>query len=136
MVKSLYSEHRGLPFLKQGDPVTERVRDSVQRWMERFGHLSHYSSIAEMSEDIGVSEDQLKHYVHTHYGKRLLVWQKDLRIEEAKALLLAYPHYSVSVIGEMVGILDKSNFKKQFTETVGMSPRAWREHHAASGPNP
>lgn len=126
MVKSLY----------QQNPVAERVRDSLQRWMERFGHLSQYSSIAEMAEDIGVHEDQLKHYVHTHYGKPLLVWRKELRIEEAKALLLAYPDYSVSVIGEMVGILDKSNFKKQFTETVGMSPRAWREQNAASGQNP
>ena len=136
MVKSLYSEHRGFPFPPQRDPVTERVRVSLQRWMERFGHLSQYSSVAEMAEDIDVPDDQLRRYVRTHYGKSLLVWRKEVRIEEAKALLLAYPDYSVSVIGEMVGILDKSNFKKQFTETVGMSPREWRERNAASGQNP
>ena len=29
----------------------------------------------------------------------------------------------------MVGIDDKSNFKRQFTELTGLSPRQWRERH-------
>ena len=44
-------------------------------------------------------------------------------------LLLAYPGLPVSLVGEMVGIADKSNFKRQFADLAGMSPREWRERH-------
>jgi transcriptional regulator GlxA family with amidase domain len=56
-------------------------------------------------------------------------WRKDLRIREARHLLLDYPDLPVSVIGEMAGIVDKSNFKRQFCQATGMTPRRWREKH-------
>ena len=55
--------------------------------------------------------------------------EKELRIMEAQQLLLDYPELPVATVGQMVGIDDKTNFKRQFEQIVGMSPRAWREKH-------
>ncbi len=85
--------------------------------------------MAEIAEDVGVPADRLAVWVRIHTGKTLLGWRKELRIEVAKRLLLEYPDLPVSTVGLMVGIDDKSNFKRQFTEAVRLSPRQWRERH-------
>ena len=41
-----------------------------------------------------------------------------------------------ATVGEMVGIDDKSNFKRQFADVVGMPPRLWREKHSRRTENP
>ena len=104
-----------------------RIGGAVDRWMQSRGYLKQLATVAEIAGDVGVPADQLSIWVRVHKGNTLLGWRKELRIGEAKRLLLEFPELPVSTIGLMVGIDDKSNFKRQFTETVGLSPREWRE---------
>ena len=106
-----------------------RITEAVNRWVEARRYLRQLGSVGEIAADIGVPADQLAVWVRIHTGKTLLGWRKELRIEEAKRLLLEFPDLPVSTVGLMVGIDDKSNFKRQFTETVHLTPRAWRECH-------
>ena len=82
-----------------------------------------------VAADIGVPADQLSIYIRVHKYKSVLNWRKELRIQEAREMLLSYPELPISVIGEMVGIDDKTNFKRQFRQVMGTRPRDWREQH-------
>ena len=105
------------------------VRRAVSAWVSENGYERPLPTVTDIAADIGVPEAQLNRFIRSWYDKGVLSWRKELRIEEAKRLLLSLPDVPVSEIGRLVGIEDKSNFRKQFTELVRMSPRAWREEH-------
>lgn len=107
----------------------QRVGHCVEAWLQEKGYLRPLTTIEEIADDIGVEPDQLTAYLHRKNGKNVLGWRKGLRLEEAKRLLLDRPDRSIASIARMIGIDDKSNFKRQFTEMVGMSPQQWRERH-------
>jgi two-component system response regulator YesN len=54
-------------------------------------------------------------------------WRTTLRIEDAKIILLDNRELPISLVGEMVGFSDRSNFHRQFTKIAGCSPKKWRE---------
>jgi AraC-like DNA-binding protein len=54
-------------------------------------------------------------------------WRTELRIEEAKRLLLKDRNISTNLVGEMAGFSDRSNFHRQFVKIVGCSPRQYRD---------
>lgn len=109
--------------------LQQRIREAVNAWVEQKGYTKPLPSLDSVAADIGIPSDQLNIHIRIRTRKSVLCWRKELRIREARQLLLEYPDIPISVIGEMVGIDDKSNFKRQFEQLVGMPPRAWREKH-------
>ncbi len=105
------------------------VRKAVSAWVSENGYERPLPTVTDIAAAIGVPEAQLNRFIRSWYDKGVLSWRKELRIEEAKRLLLSLPDVPVSEIGRLVGIEDKSNFRKQFTELGRRSPRAWREEH-------
>ena len=61
--------------------------------------------------------------------KKFLTWRKELRINDAKDLLLMHPNAPACHIGFVVGLCDKSNFRQQFREVVGCTPLEWRKRN-------
>ena len=106
-----------------------KVREAVNRWILRRGFAKELPTLEQIADDIGVPAELLSIYIRTRTRKSVLSWRKELRIREARRLLLRFPDLPVSVIGEMAGIGDKSNFKRQFCQATGMTPRRWREKH-------
>ena len=106
-----------------------RVRQSVDAWVMNKGYTKPLVSVEDIAGDIGVPADQLARDIHIAKRKPVLSWRKELRLEEARYLLVALPELPVSTIGEMVGIEDKSNFRKQFTQFTGVSPLEWRKRY-------
>lgn len=109
--------------------LLQRARDAVDAWVEQKGFTKPIVSLEGLASDIGIPADQLNIYIRLLARKSVLAWRKSLRIREACRLLLDYPDIPISVVGEMVGIDDKSNFKRQFEQIVGMQPRVWRDKH-------
>ena len=109
--------------------LDERIGTAVAAWVQDKGYVKSLVTLEEIAQDVGVPSDQLSAYIRLHEQCHVLAWRKRLRIAEAMDLLLAYPGLPVSLVGEMVGIADKSNFKRQFADLAGMSPREWRERH-------
>lgn len=104
-----------------------RIRRAVEAWVRTKGYIKPMATVEEIAADVGVHPDQLGSYIRRVSGQSLLSWRKSLRVAEAKFLLVEYPDLPFSSISLMVGIEDKSNFRKQFTEETGMTPRQWRE---------
>ena len=56
-------------------------------------------------------------------------WRTGARINEAKILLLRDKTIPAALVGEAVGINDKSNFRCLFRRVTGMTPAQWRLKH-------
>lgn len=80
----------------------------------------------QVAEDLGVSQDTLSAYFRIHVGKPFLIWRGEVRIDEAARLLLEHPDIPVYAAGVMVGIPDKSNFRRLFRKFKGCRPTQWR----------
>lgn len=110
-----------------------RIREAVEAWVLDKGYTRPLAGGREVAADIGVPADQLTLFIRKEAGMPLLSWRKKLRIREAQQLLIDHPELPLSVIGEMVGIDDKSNFRRQFIDETGMSPRQWRARKTREG---
>ncbi len=113
--------------------MQHRTAEAVRAWLDQKGYTKALATQQAIAADIGVPSDQLRIYIRIRHHCSVLAWRKELRVLEACQLLLDYPDLPISVIGEMVGISDRSNFKRMFGQSKGMSPRAWREKHATGG---
>lgn len=109
--------------------MQQRIRAAVDEWIEQKGYTRLLPTLNSLAADIGIPSDQLTVHIRMRTRKSVMAWRKELRIREARRLLLDFPDLPISVIGLMVGIDDKSNFKRQFEQLVGVPPRIWREKH-------
>lgn len=97
----------------------------LDRWTRDKGWLED-QSMDDVAKLLGVRKEQLSLYFHTYIGKSFIQWRRELRIEEAMRRLLEDKTIPTALIGESVGINDKSNFRRQFKELTGYTPAEWR----------
>lgn len=102
----------------------------VQQWVQAKGYRLPHRTLQEAAENIGTSSVKLHRYCINSLGMDFRAWRSSLRIEDAKKLLSEEPSLSSSRIARIVGINDRSNFFRQFTETTGLSPEEWRKSHS------
>ncbi len=117
----------------QGRINTRKTLDKVEkrlaRWIRDCKHHESYDSMEEILDELGLTNGELTIYCSRVLNKKFLTWRKELRIEDAKRLLMENPDAPVHHIGYIVGFSDKSNFRRQFKEVVGCTPTEWRERH-------
>jgi len=107
--------------------IDSKITFALKQWISLGSFLEKDSSIESLAEAINVEKSQLQYYFRSIVKKRFSTWQKELRIGEAKRLLIENPDMPVSAVGAAVGICDKSNFRKRFFEVEGCSPLEWRK---------
>ena len=100
----------------------------IQRWIEEKRWMED-ASLQDVARELGISRDRLSNYFRVNTGKTFLQWRKEKRINEAKVLLIRNKDLPTGIIGEAVGICDKSNFKREFRELTGCTPAQWRLEH-------
>ena len=123
--------HLAILFCKRN----RKIALSLHQWIREGGHHDPLPTVEIVAKQLGVTHEELVRFFRLAVGKPFVSWRKDLRISEAKDLLVQYPHLPVYHIGEMVGIGDKSDFRKQFKELTGMTPSQYRKHHLTGGPD-
>lgn len=99
---------------------------SIEVWIREKQYLDSEDTMRDVAGKLGISVGQLAGYCRRVVGKPFLSWRKELRIREACRLIEEEPDTPLYIIGELVGIKDKSNFRRQFTEVMKTSPAAWR----------
>lgn len=107
----------------------EELKSAIGKWVEDKMFLHDDMSRDDIAASLGTDRSFLSSFFHDCMKIEFRVWRTQLRIEEAKKLLLDNPDVSVSKIGQMVGIPDRSNFQRKFIEQVGSSPKEWRRQH-------
>ena len=106
---------------------TAKLEHALQKWVDEKNFRKYDMSREEIAVQLKTSKEFLHHYFLNHMGMDFKTWRTQLRIEEAKKMLLEDKKISTNLVGEMCGFSDRSNFHRQFVKIVGCSPREWRE---------
>ena len=106
---------------------TAKLEHALQKWVDEKNYRKYDMSREEIAVQLKTSKEFLHHYFLNHMGMDFKTWRTQLRIEEAKKMLLEDKKISTNLVGEMCGFSDRSNFHRQFVKIVGCSPREWRE---------
>lgn len=107
------------------DAVDPHTAVRIDRWTKEKGWTEDLCQ-EDVARKLNVRSEQLGLYFRTRTGKSFLRWRRELRVEEAKRLLMENRDMPTALVGEAVGIPDKSNFRRQFKEITGYTPAQWR----------
>ena len=110
----------------------KKLELALQQWVSQKRYREYDKSREEIARELNTTKEILHHYFISRKGVDFKTWRTELRIEEAKRLLLRDKDTSTNIIAEASGFSDRSNFHRQFVKIVGCSPKQWRE----SGGNP
>ena len=117
--------------------INEAEFNKLELALEQWVHQKHYreydKSRDEIARELGTTKEVLHAYFTTRIGVDFRTWRTELRLEEAKRLLLENRETSINIIAEMSGFSDKSNFHRQFVKYTGVSPKSWRENGGKTG---
>ena len=102
-----------------------RAQEAVCLWINGR-RWAEDATFSEVAASLGVDKQHLSKIFRRRFGKSFLQWRKETRIKEAKRLLAKDKDMPAALIGEAVGINDKSNFKRQFRDVTGCTPAQWR----------
>ncbi len=105
----------------------DKVERKLNLWIKEGKHHESDCSMDDILDDLGLTRRELSFFCSRVLKKKFLTWRKELRINEAKDLLLKHPEAPACHIGFVVGLNDKSNFRQQFRDVVGCTPKEWRE---------
>ena len=109
------------------DEEFRKLEYSLDAWVKSKGFREYDKSRDDIVRDLGTTKEMLHLYFATVKGMDFKTWRTELRIEEAKKLLLENKEVSTNIIGEVSGFSDRSNFHRQFVKIVGCSPKQWRD---------
>lgn len=105
----------------------EKIRRHIVDWIIYRKYWDKDDSIERLSVDFGIPREEVTEFLYEKTGCRYLSIRKELRLEDAEELLLCRKDLNVYDIARMVGFTDKSNFRREFSEAVGLKPAEWRE---------
>lgn len=105
----------------------KRIAKALERWVNEKHYREYDKSRDEIAEELRTSKEMLQLYFSLRVGEDFRTWRTELRVEDAKKLLLEDKRASVNVIADIAGFSDRSNFHRQFTKIAGCSPKEWRE---------
>lgn len=89
-------------------------------------NLDKNITLADVAYSIGFSESKFSHLFPKEYGISFSKYLMNLKIEEAKKLLLTTPK-SITEIASSLGFYDQSHFTKIFRKFTGYTPKEYRE---------
>ena len=115
------------------DAEFKRIEKSLEIWVKEKRYREYDKSREDIAKELRTSKESLHMYFTTIKKIDFRTWRTELRIGEAKKLLLEDKTTSINIIGEMAGFSDRANFYRQFVKIVGCSPKEWRENNGNPG---
>jgi len=85
-------------------------------------------SVSKLASLLGTNSTYVSWFFNQQYGKSFRTFLNELRVDEAKILLLdpGYDNLTLEAIGLTAGFNSKSSFFRAFKKTLGMSPKEFR----------
>ena len=104
-----------------------KLEAALKQWVDKKSFREYDKSREDIARELNTTKEILHHYFISIKKVDFKTWRTELRIEEAKRLLLKDKNVSTNIIAEASGISDRSNFHRQFVKIVGCSPKQWRD---------
>lgn len=113
--------------------ITRRIKHALLEWMVLHQYWSTDIATDTIAERAGARKEEVDAFVWSTTGKKLSSIRKELRIEDAKAMLIDKPGLSAAEVGRTLGFKDKSDFRRQFMEAEECSPAEWKRRTYVNG---
>lgn len=111
----------------------KKLEAALEQWVSQKRYREYDKSREEIARELNTTKEILHHYFISRKGVDFKTWRTELRIDEAKRLLLKDKNASTNIVAEASGFSDRSNFHRQFVKIVGCSPKQWRESEGQAG---
>ncbi len=115
---------------KQRDKEFKKLATNLDTWVAEKRYREYDKTREQIALELDTTKEILQLYFTTVVKKDFRNWRSELRISDAKKMLLEDRKASTQIIGEMCGFSDRSNFHTTFVKLVGCSPKEWRENNA------
>lgn len=121
---------------KDAEPAMDRnqresefkdIARNIKQWIADKKYREYDKTREEIAAEMGTTKEMLQLYFNVKIKQDFRNWRTELRINDAKKMLLEDRQASTNLIGELCGFSDRSNFHTQFVKLVGCSPKKWRE---------
>lgn len=112
---------------KQMEKAFKTIQKNLAQWVADKKYREYDKSREEIAAELDTTKELLQLYFMTNIGQDFRSWRTELRINDAKRMLLEDKGTSIQLVGELCGFSDRSNFHTQFTRLTGCSPKKWRE---------
>lgn len=86
-------------------------------------------NLSLLAEQLELTTHQLSELINTQLGKSFSHYIREIRVNDAKHMLMNEPMASVLSIGLSVGFTTQSNFYTAFKEIVGIAPGQFRKQN-------
>ena len=106
--------------------INSKIIRSLERWVLDRKFCEDYDDLEAIASDMDISAQQLGFFCTSVLGERFFSWRKGLRMRYAAFLLSIDNETPTSSVGRMVGVSDKSDFRRQFMEYFKVTPDQWR----------
>jgi AraC-like DNA-binding protein len=140
--KTLSGQDLHLPaFTKKKPEKAKQITDKqlaaleyrLNAWVEEKKFREYDKSKEQIAKELKTTKEIITLYFATIKECDFRTWRTELRIADAKEILLEQPELSTNAVAEMCGFSDRSNFHRQFTKITGLSPKQWRESQISNG---
>ena len=93
-----------------------------------YSHIKERITIEDLADEFGVSASYLSRLFKQQTGVSVSVYIREQKIEVAKNLL-RFSDYSMIDIANRLSFSSQSHFIQQFRESVGMTPKKYRDEY-------
>lgn len=111
--------------LSRGELLVQAARDFLH------SHFHRNHELVDIAASLGVSPEHLARVFKRLTGQTVLHYREQLRLEQAKALLLSGGQ-GIAEIAGAVGYASANRFGTRFKAYTGLSPSAFRGRHGTS----
>lgn len=110
----------------------EQIRTAIERWRMANGYSQPDVNSTNLAAKLRIPKRQLILYLSVCEGKTFRVWLSELRIEEAKRMLIEDENYKLESIAYACGFSHRNYLQNRFKAITGFTPREWQENQKKS----
>ena len=104
--------------------IAQLVKDYVD------SHIYEKITLTDIKNHLYYSTVTVSEHFKKEFGKTVMVYVNEMKIEEAKGMLLD-PEMKIREISEALGFSNTESFSRSFKKHAGLSPTEWRHAIAA-----
>lgn len=122
------TEEASAPTATLTEQQRKQIRTSIERWRKAQGYSQPDVNSTNLAAKLRIPKRQLILYFSVYEGKTFRVWLSELRIEEAKRMLIEDENYKLETIAYACGFSHRNYLQNRFKAITGFTPCEWQEN--------
>ncbi|MCR5003760.1 MAG: helix-turn-helix domain-containing protein [Bacteroidales bacterium] len=106
--------------------ISPEEKNRIEEWILSKGYRDSIPC-HELSFRLHIDAETLNYYFKEYWRMTFRELRCHLRVLEAKDIMVRKPEIPITSVAQMVGIRDRSDFRKAFLRHSGMTPLQWKD---------